>query len=174
MEPDQIIKSAAEVGLLLDAMASRLTALTSAQGRTPFHMVGVRRGGLWVAQALAERLGYRGAMGELDIAFYRDDFSQLGLHPSVAPSNLPFDVDDAHVVLVDDILYTGRTVRAALNEIFDYGRPASVSLVVLVDRGGRELPMAPDVVGLTLDVAPEDEVKLRSSSDLSLINRRVR
>lgn len=170
----QVIRDAAEVALILDHMAESIRKRTQALGRGPLAVIGVRTGGLWVAAALRQRLGLAEPLGELNIAFYRDDFSQLGLHPSVAPSNLPFDIEGAHVLLVDDILYTGRTVRAALNEIFDYGRPASIMLAVLVDRGGRELPVAADVTGLTLELADSEEVKLTSAQDLSLRLHRVR
>ncbi len=81
------------------------------------------------------------ALGTLDVSFYRDDFERIGLHPQVKPSDIPFEVEGRHIVLVDDVLYTGRTIRAALNELFDYGRPESVRLAALVDRGGRELPI---------------------------------
>jgi pyrimidine operon attenuation protein/uracil phosphoribosyltransferase len=90
------------------------------------------------------------------------------MHPQVAPSNLPFEVDDRHIVLVDDVLHTGRTIRAALNEIFDYGRPASVILVTLVDRGGRELPIAADIVGVQLNLTANQHVKLSGPEQLRL------
>ncbi|ABI55702.1 bifunctional pyr operon transcriptional regulator/uracil phosphoribosyltransferase PyrR [Alkalilimnicola ehrlichii MLHE-1] len=132
-------------------------------------MVGIHTGGAWVARALHQRLGLALPLGTLDIAFYRDDVGQAGLNPQVRPSSLPFDVDDRVIVLVDDVLHTGRTVRAALNEIFDYGRPAAVLLVVLVDRGGRELPFAADVVGTRLSLPRHRRIKLSGPEPLHFI-----
>jgi pyrimidine operon attenuation protein/uracil phosphoribosyltransferase len=132
-------------------------------------VVGIHTGGVWIAAQLHQRLKIDEPLGELNIAFYRDDFSQIGMHPSVQPSKLPFDVDGRHILLVDDILYTGRTVRAALNEIFDYGRPASVRLAVLVDRGERELPIQPDVLGTTMPLSHGQHVKLNGPDPLALV-----
>jgi len=164
----RIIQDVVQVAGLLDQMAVEIAERALACNRSPLHMIGVRTGGLWVAAALHRRLGLASPLGELNIAFYRDDFSQLGLHPSVAPSNLPFDVEGAHILLVDDILYTGRTVKAALNEIFDYGRPASIILAVLLDRGGRELPVAADITGVTMTLKPGEQAKLTAADELSL------
>jgi len=136
-------------------------------------VVGIHKGGVWIANALRQRLHIEEPLGELNIAFYRDDFSRIGMHPSVQPSKLPFDVDGRHIILVDDVLYTGRTIRAALNEIFDYGRPASIRLAVLVDRGERELPIQPDVVGTTLSLPKGQHVKLTGPSPLSLVVHRA-
>jgi pyrimidine operon attenuation protein/uracil phosphoribosyltransferase len=107
-------------------------------------------------------------IGELNIAFYRDDFSKLGVHPTVEPSQIPFDINDKHVILVDDILHTGRTVRAAMNELFDFGRPLSINLVVLVDRNGRELPIAPNICGASVSLKEQEHVKLRGPKPLRL------
>jgi len=101
-------------------------------------MIGIHTGGVWVAERLHQTLAIKQPLGQLDISFYRDDFSRIGMNPQVKPSQLPTSVDDAHIILVDDVLHTGRTIRAALNEIFDYGRPASVTLAVLGERSGRE------------------------------------
>ncbi len=105
-------------------------------------LVGIYSGGAWVAERLRELLGLTEEIGLIDVSFYRDDFSEKGLHPQCRPTVIPFDVEGRHILLVDDVLYTGRTTRAAINELFDYGRPASVGLAVLADRGGRELPVA--------------------------------
>lgn len=105
-------------------------------------LVGIRTGGVWLAERLHAALGLDGPIGSVDVSFYRDDLGARGLPPNPQRTDIPFDVEDAHIVIVDDVLYTGRTVRAALNELFDYGRPACVELAVLVDRGGRELPIA--------------------------------
>jgi pyrimidine operon attenuation protein/uracil phosphoribosyltransferase len=113
-------------------------------------IVGIHTGGVWVAERLHTLLKCAQPLGTLDISFYRDDFSRIGLHPQVKPSNLPFDLEGRDILLVDDVLYSGRTVRAAMNELFDYGRPASIRLAVLVNRGGHELPIRPDFVGHTL------------------------
>lgn len=123
-------------------------------------LVGIHSGGVWLAERI--RSLYRGEveLGTIDISFYRDDFSRIGLHPQIKPSNIQFDVENRHIVLVDDVLFTGRTIRAALNELFDYGRPAKVSLAVLVDRGGRELPMEAQIVGTRLALAPQQNLQL--------------
>jgi pyrimidine operon attenuation protein/uracil phosphoribosyltransferase len=115
-------------------------------------MVGIRSGGAWLAERLHADLGLSTPLGVLDISFYRDDFSTSGLRHQVRPSQIPFDVDDRHIIVVDDVLYTGRTVRAAMNELFDYGRPGKIELAVLVDRGERQLPIAAQYVGTTLPV----------------------
>jgi pyrimidine operon attenuation protein/uracil phosphoribosyltransferase len=102
------------------------------------------------------------------VSFYRDDFTQNGLHPLVQPSELPFEIEGQHLVLIDDVLMSGRTIRAALNELFDYGRPASVTLVSLLDLNARELPIHPDVVGATLSLAADQRVKLSGPTPLTL------
>ncbi|MDR3054054.1 MAG: bifunctional pyr operon transcriptional regulator/uracil phosphoribosyltransferase PyrR [Zoogloeaceae bacterium] len=107
-------------------------------------LVGIFSGGAWIAERLVQLLGLPEEAGMIDISFYRDDFAEKGLHPQVRPTQIPFDVNDRRLILVDDVLYTGRTTRAALNELFDYGRPASIELAVLADRGCRELPVAPN------------------------------
>lgn len=101
-------------------------------------IVGIHTGGAWLARRIHQALEIALPVGVLDISFYRDDYSKIGLHPQVRPSQLPFDAENSHIILVDDVLYTGRTVRAAVNELFDYGRPASIDLAVLVDRGDRK------------------------------------
>src|SRR5690606_29571300 len=121
-----------------------------------------------VAQALLEALQCDAPLGVLNVAFYRDDFTRNGLHPQVQPSELPFEIEDQHLILIDDVLMSGRTVRAALNELFDYGRPASVTLVCLLDLDARELPIRPDVVGATLSLAPAERVKLLGPAPLAL------
>jgi len=133
--------------------------------------VGIHTGGVWVMDALAERLGADIPRGVLDIAFYRDDFSRIGLHPEVKPSRIPFEVEGRHLLLIDDVLYTGRTIRAAMNLLFDYGRPASVRLSALVDRGGRELPICADFVGtrMALEVGQHISLEREASGRLHLI-----
>ncbi len=128
-------------------------------------LVGVHTGGVWLAQRLKEDLKVAHEVGILDISFYRDDFSRTGLNPTVKPSTIAFDVEGADIVLVDDVLYTGRTVRAAMNELFDYGRPERIDLAVLIDRGGRELPIQPTVVGRRIEVPEEISVVLSRDDD---------
>jgi pyrimidine operon attenuation protein/uracil phosphoribosyltransferase len=115
-------------------------------------LVGIRTGGAWLAERLHRELHLATTLGSLDISFYRDDFDSVGLRSEVKPSQIPFDVNDRHIVLVDDVLYTGRTVRAAMNELFDYGRPGKIELAALVDRGERQLPIAAQYIGATLSV----------------------
>ena len=128
-------------------------------------IVGIHTGGVWVAERLHGLLGCKSPLGTLDISFYRDDFSRIGLHPQVKPSSLPFDLEGRDILLVDDVMHTGRTVRAAMNELFDYGRPASIRLAVLVDRGGHELPVRPDFAGLVLEVPAHQNVNLSRLDD---------
>jgi pyrimidine operon attenuation protein/uracil phosphoribosyltransferase len=109
------------------------------------HLVGITSGGAWLAERMQQDLKLPGGAGVISSAMHRDDFAKRGLAGAGHQPHLTFDVNDAHVILLDDVLYTGRTIRAVLNELFDYGRPASVKLAVLVDRGGRELPVCADV-----------------------------
>jgi pyrimidine operon attenuation protein/uracil phosphoribosyltransferase len=115
--------------------------------------VGIYSGGAWIADRLAQMIPGKHAVGHIDVSFYRDDYARTGLKAGAKRSQLPFDVDGATIILVDDVLYTGRSVRAAINELFDYGRPARVELAVLVDRGGRELPVEATYCGARLAVA---------------------
>jgi pyrimidine operon attenuation protein/uracil phosphoribosyltransferase len=130
-----------------------LTALTDqmrAEVGPDTGLIGIHTGGVWIAQRLHEALALEVPLGTLDVSFYRDDYGKIGLHRDVKRSQIPFEVEGRHLVLVDDVLYTGRTIRAAMNELFDYGRPASRRLAALVDRGGRELPIAAQFLGATL------------------------
>ena len=115
-------------------------------------MVGLYTGGAWLAERLHQMLGMKNPLGLMDIAFYRDDYAARGLKHDPKRTKIPFDVNGCELLLVDDVLYSGRTVRAAMNEIFDYGRPASISLVVLADRGGRQLPICAQHVGAKVEV----------------------
>ncbi len=123
-------------------------------------IVGIHSGGAWLAERLAKDLDLDGRLGSIDVSFYRDDYAKKGLHPDVKPTHIRFPVDGATVVLVDDVLQTGRTVRAAINVLFDYGRPACIRLAALADRGGRELPVAPDYVGVRATLAPNQSLCL--------------
>ena len=153
---------------LLPAMARELKAHLARHDIAAARFIGIRTGGVWVAQALLAELGRKEELGTLDVSFYRDDFTRSGLHPQVRPSELPFEIDGQHLVLIDDVLMSGRTIRAALNELFDYGRPASVTLVCLLDLDARELPIRPDVVGTTLFLPAGQRVKLTGPAPLNL------
>jgi pyrimidine operon attenuation protein/uracil phosphoribosyltransferase len=128
-------------------------------------LVGIHTGGVWVAERLQSLLGGDIPLGTLDISFYRDDYSKIGLHPEVKPSDIPFDVEGRDIILVDDVLYTGRTVRGALNELFDYGRPARIRLAVLLDRGGRELPVEAEFKGAIMSLQPDQNAQVTKDSD---------
>ena len=132
-------------------------------------MIGIHTGGVWVAEWLYTELNLSSSLGSININFYRDDFSRIGLHPQVSASEIPENVEGRHLILVDDVLQTGRTIRAALNEIFSYGRPDSVRLAVLVERGDRELPIQPDVVGLKLPLAAHQHIQLTGPQPLALV-----
>lgn len=126
-------------------------------------MIGLYTGGALLAERLHPLLGLDTPLGLMDIAFYRDDYHKQGLHHDPKRTQIGFEVEGRHLLLVDDILYTGRTVRAAMNELFDYGRPASITLVVLADRGGRQLPVCAQYCGAKVEV-PEGR-RLRMKKD---------
>lgn len=123
-------------------------------------VVGIYTGGAWAAERLHDGLGLAAPLGFLAVTLHRDDFGRIGLHRESRRSQIPLAVDGREVILVDDVLHTGRTVRAALNELFDFGRPSAVRLAVLADRGGRELPVCADFVGARVEVAADDELVL--------------
>lgn len=131
-------------------------------------MIGIHTGGVWIAEQLHKMLNLEAPLGTLDISFYRDDFTRKGINPEVQPSNLPFEVTGADILLVDDVLHTGRTIRAAMNEIFDYGRPASIALITLAERNGRELPIEPTIVGEHYNLSPDQHIKLSGPDPLKL------
>lgn len=158
--------AATQIDSLLDRMAGQLSEYYSKRGHTEVAIVGIHSGGAWVAAELNRRLDMASALGSLDISFYRDDFGKRGLNPSVKRTELPFEVENRHLLLVDDVLMSGRTVRAALNELFDFGRPASVSLAVLFDVGRRELPICADVCGETLALEPHQRLQLHGPAPL--------
>lgn len=134
-------------------------------------LIGIYTGGVWIAERLHRALGLKLPLGTLDVSFYRDDYEKIGLHRDVKTSTIPFDVEGRQLILVDDVLYTGRTIRAAMNELFDYGRPTSIRLAALVDRGGRELPVAAQFVGAVVAVGKQDRIELQRDGQgrLSLV-----
>lgn len=152
----------------LDQLASSLSSYLRDNAINDPVMIGIHTGGIWIAEALRERLQQDIPLGTLDISLYRDDFSRIGFNPEVRPSEIPFDIDNQHIILVDDVLYTGRTIRAALNEIFDYGRPISVTLVVLVERDGRQLPIAADLAGMQVQLEQHQQIKLSGSRPIRM------
>ena len=132
-------------------------------------LVGMHTGGVWAADRLQPLLDPAMPHGSLDISFYRDDFEKIGLHAQVKPTRLPFEVEGRDILLIDDVLYTGRSVRAAMNALFDYGRPAKIRLAVLIDRAGdRQLPIAADFVGAELAVPGHQHIHLIRGNDASL------
>lgn len=158
----------ASVELLLNSMAQQLSEFIVKKGYQSVEFVGIRTGGVWIAKAIQALLKNNQALGELDISFYRDDFTQIGLNPKVSPSSLPFETSDKHLILFDDVLMSGRTIRAAMNELFDYGRPASIALAVLVNLGKPELPIAPDIVGTNISLKQGQRIKLLGPDNLRL------
>jgi len=155
-----IVLDARAIDRTLRRMADEIVELND--GTDDLIIVGIQRRGVQLAARIVSSIREREKAdvpsGALDITLYRDDLQTVGPRPVVGPTNLPWSIDGKHVVIVDDVLYTGRTVRAALDELADFGRPKRIALAVLIDRGGRELPIQPDVVGKTLDVAPRDRV----------------
>jgi pyrimidine operon attenuation protein / uracil phosphoribosyltransferase len=144
------------------------TALTAVDSQTSL-MVGIHTGGYWLAEQLHAELGFALPLAALSTTLQRDDFATTGLHKQRQPSRLPMSLQGADVLLVDDVLHTGRTLRAALNELFEFGRPARVRLAVLVDRGGRQLPFAADFCGGRVDVAAQDELVLARDTDSNVL-----
>ncbi len=147
--------------LVLDAEALYRDLLRAVPllSETPARLVGITSGGAWLAERLHKDLGLEGLHGTISSSMHRDDFAQRGLAAG-GQTKLPFDVNGSHIVLLDDVLYTGRTLRAVINELFDYGRPASVKLAVLVDRGGRELPIQADYVGARVSLSAAQSLAL--------------
>jgi pyrimidine operon attenuation protein/uracil phosphoribosyltransferase len=149
---------------MLAALADRMRGAIAHDAR----LVGIHSGGAWIADRLAAMIPGDHPVGYIDVSFYRDDFHRKGLKPDVKRTEIPFEVEGATIVLVDDVLYTGRSVRAAINELFDYGRPQRIELAVLIDRGGRELPIEATYTGARLAVARELSVVLSRSPDGTL------
>jgi pyrimidine operon attenuation protein/uracil phosphoribosyltransferase len=131
-------------------------------------MIGIRTGGVWIAEQMHQRLNISEPLGLLDISFYRDDFSQIGVNPNVKPSQLPTHIEGRDIILIDDVFYTGRTIRAAMNEIFDYGRPNQIVLAVLIERDGRQIPLSPDCVGARITLDANQRIKLTGPDPLAV------
>jgi pyrimidine operon attenuation protein/uracil phosphoribosyltransferase len=163
------LMDANEVNPLVERLAEETRSLLRTRGIKDPLMIGIRTGGVWLAEALHKQLQLKDPIGTLDISFYRDDFTRIGMNPEVHPSDLPTPVDDRHIILIDDVVHTGRTIRAALNEIFDYGRPASIILATLVERSGRELPIQPDLVGLHPQLDQDQHITLIGPAPLELV-----
>ncbi len=153
-----------DVYQLLDKIAGELRQI---ELNNPV-LIGIHTGGVWLANELYQRLDMAEPLNTIDITFYRDDYQRIGLQPNVKGSNLPSDMQGRDVILVDDVLFTGRTIRAAMNEIFDYARPDSITLVALIDRGGRELPIQADVIGQKIELKENQHIKLNGPDKLSL------
>jgi pyrimidine operon attenuation protein/uracil phosphoribosyltransferase len=153
---------------LIEKLTQALTPYFSSPQSQPI-IVGIETGGAWIAERLLQRINPEGELGRLNISFYRDDFTKTGLHPTVKPSRLPSDIDDKTIILVDDVLHSGRTVRAAMNEIFDYGRPQKIVLVILIDRGDREIPVQADIVGASIKLDAGSHIKLEGPESLKFV-----
>ena len=146
--------------ILLAEMTAKIQAQVNALGLANTALVGIHSGGVWLMQRIQASINQEIATGTLDAALYRDDFAQRGLKAQSRPSDLTFDIQNKHIILIDDIFYTGRTTRAAMNELFDYGRPASVQLAVLINRGGAQLPIQPNIVGAHIALTPTQNLQL--------------
>jgi len=153
---------------LIEKLSQALTPFFSSPETQPV-IVGIETGGAWIAEQLHRRIAPKAELGRLNISFYRDDFTRSGLHPTVKPSSLPTEIDDRTIILVDDVLHSGRTVRAAMNEIFDYGRPKRIVLAILIDRGEREIPIQADIVGATMELDSSSHIKLEGPDPLRLV-----
>lgn len=143
-----------------EILLADITAKIAAQINPNSALVGIHSGGVWLMRRVLQTLNSELPFGTLDAALYRDDYAARGLKANLKPSDIVFDVTDKHIILIDDIFYTGRTTRAAMNELFDYGRPASITLAVLINRGGAQLPIAPNITGA--------EILLQANQNLQL------
>ncbi|MCP4469618.1 MAG: bifunctional pyr operon transcriptional regulator/uracil phosphoribosyltransferase PyrR [Gammaproteobacteria bacterium] len=153
---------------LIEKLTQALTPYFSSPESQPL-IVGIETGGVWIAEQLRRRIAPESELGRLDISFYRDDFTRNGLNPTVKPSNLPTSIDEQTIILVDDVLQSGRTIRAAMNEIFDYGRPKRIILAILIDRSQREIPIQADFVGASMSLDSNSHIKLEGPESLKLV-----
>lgn len=157
-----------KIPLLLNQLEESITQAMAQRQVTDPIIIGIHTGGVWVAEKIHKWLKVKEPLGLLDISFYRDDFSQIGVNPKVKQSKLPLTVEGRDIILIDDVFYTGRTVRAALNEIFDYGRPRQVILGVLIERNGRQVPIRPDCIGARMNLAAGQRIKLTGPEPLDI------
>ncbi len=153
---------------ILSKLETELKSLISSRKLNLPIMIGIHSGGAWIAEILHQRLKLTEPLGLMDISFYRDDFTQMGMHPKVKPSQLPAHMEGRDIILIDDVFYTGRTSRAALNEIFDYGRPNQVILGVLIERDGRQVPLRPDCMGSIINLPKGERIKLTGPAPLGI------
>jgi pyrimidine operon attenuation protein/uracil phosphoribosyltransferase len=153
---------------LLNQLEAKITEQLSLRNIHNPVMIAIHNGGVWIAQQLHQRLKIKETLGVMDISFYRDDFSQIGMHPQVQPSHIPVSLEGRDIILVDDVFYTARTARAALNEIFDFGRPHQVLLAVLIERDGRQIPLKPDCIGTYLPLPEGVRIKLTGPEPLGV------
>ena len=153
---------------LLAQISADIKALLDKNGVHNSALVGIHSGGVWLMDRILKSLKIDIANGTLDAAMYRDDYNQRGLKAEPKPANIAFDVTGKHIILIDDIFYTGRTTRAAMNELFDYGRPASITLAVLINRGGAELPIAPQIMGASIVLNANDNLQLTMDTNNKL------
>ncbi len=158
-----------EIPALLNNLETELKRTIAERRLVNPLMIGIRTGGVWIAEVMHQRLAMTEPLGLLDISFYRDDFSQIGMHPNVKPSHLPTNMEGRDIILIDDVFYTGRTIRAALNEIFDYGRPRQVIFAALIERDGKQIPITPDCVGTRITLDAGQRIKLTGPAPLSIV-----
>jgi len=147
-----------------ETLLSKITAQIKTHIKPDSAVVGIHSGGVWIMERVLASIKEEVPYGTLDAALYRDDYAQRGLKNELQPANIPFNVQDKHIILIDDIFYTGRTTRAAINELFDYGRPASIMLAVLINRGGAQLPISPQIVGAKISLKPNQRFQLSQTS----------
>ncbi|MBT3811786.1 MAG: bifunctional pyr operon transcriptional regulator/uracil phosphoribosyltransferase PyrR [Gammaproteobacteria bacterium] len=162
-----------EIPVLFNQLESSLVKVMEKRKITNPIVIGIHTGGVWVAEKMHQCLKIEEPLGLLDISFYRDDFSQIRGNPKVKQSKLPLTVEGRDIILIDDVFYTGRTVRAALNEIFDYGRPRQVILGVLIERNGRQVPLRPDCIGAEISLAVGQRIKLTGPEPLDIVIQSV-
>ena len=162
-----------EIPVLLNQLESSLIEVIEQRNISNPIVIGIHTGGVWVAKKIHQWLKVEEPLALLDISFYRDDFSQIGVNPKVKQSKLPLTVEGRDIILIDDVFYTGRTIRAALNEIFDYGRPRQVLLGVLIERNGRQVPIRPDCIGAEINLAVGQRIKLTGPEPLDVVIQSV-
>jgi len=159
---------------LIQKLTTELSTFLKQRQSDKHIMLGSRTGGVWVAEQLHKNRAIQEPLSTLNISFYREDFTRIGVHPQVTPSALLTEIENRDIILVDDVLQTGRTIRAAMNELFDYGRPASITLVCLVERDGHELPSRADIAGRQLTLKADEQIKLIGPEPLAFEMKQVK